>query len=191
MKSIKAIRQLLENNQAVFTLVAMAMIGGSVYTLQNFMDRHATGRKRVTALWYYDINTGDLFAGPRNLMAPIDAPSGATEDGKPAGAQAHVFACGNCEKSNPFIGYLSRYTEDAKEAIQELMHDQIDNDYMFDLEMRVRDGFELRAHDGDQWYTDQSDGGQAIMLSLRDRCDGERLKACYPDPDVLLNATLR
>jgi len=37
--------------------------------------------------WYYDLNTGKLFIAEAGLEPPIQAPSGPTPDGKPAGVR--------------------------------------------------------------------------------------------------------
>ncbi len=57
--------------------------------------------------WYYDLNTGKLFAAPEGLMPPIDAPSGPSADGSAAGVRAHVFTyVKEPNESEYYIGFL-------------------------------------------------------------------------------------
>jgi hypothetical protein len=42
--------------------------------------------------WFYDLNTGELFAAKADLIAPIEAPSGELSQGGPAGVRAYVFS---------------------------------------------------------------------------------------------------
>ncbi len=41
--------------------------------------------------YYFDLNTRELFVRDGTMRPPIDAPSGADEDGKPAGVRAYVY----------------------------------------------------------------------------------------------------
>lgn len=57
--------------------------------------------------WYYDLNTGKLFAAKSSLVPPIEAPSGPLPDGGPAGVMAHVFTfAAEPNESDRFIGFL-------------------------------------------------------------------------------------
>lgn len=55
--------------------------------------------------YYYDLNTGELFAAPYRERLPAANP--ATPNAAPAGVIAYVFACGDCTaESDRFIAYL-------------------------------------------------------------------------------------
>jgi len=57
--------------------------------------------------WYYDLNTGKLFIAEAGLEPPIQAPSGPTPDGKPAGVRAYVLSYkSDPNESDRFIAYL-------------------------------------------------------------------------------------
>ncbi len=47
--------------------------------------------EQLDRVWFYDSNSGRLFPGPARVVPPIDAPSGPTPDGEPAGLRAHVY----------------------------------------------------------------------------------------------------
>lgn len=57
--------------------------------------------------WYFDIGTGQRFAGPIGTD-PIPATSGAElKAGVPGGVMAHVYGCGSCDDSNAlFTSYI-------------------------------------------------------------------------------------
>ena len=42
-------------------------------------------------VWFYDLNTKELFTAKRSKLPPIKAPSGPLPDGTPAGVRAYVF----------------------------------------------------------------------------------------------------
>ena len=57
--------------------------------------------------WYYDLNTGELFAARKGLVPPIEAPSGPLPEGSPAGVKAHVFTyVPEPNESELFVGFL-------------------------------------------------------------------------------------
>jgi len=57
--------------------------------------------------WYYDLNTGELFTAEKGLAPPIDAPSGPSPDGKPAGVRAYVLSyVSEPNESERFIAFL-------------------------------------------------------------------------------------
>ena len=63
--------------------------------------------------YWYDLDTGKLF-GHKAVTPPIEAPSGGE------GVRAHVFACNNCDdKSDRFIAFLERYSDEGKKALEE------------------------------------------------------------------------
>lgn len=56
--------------------------------------------------WFYDLNTGKLFAGLIDQIPPIPAPSGPLPDGSPAGVLAHVYSCKTCAEADRVVVYL-------------------------------------------------------------------------------------
>ena len=57
--------------------------------------------------WFYDLNTGKLFAAKQGLTPPIEAPSGPLPDGRPAGVRAYVLSYAfEPNESERFIGFL-------------------------------------------------------------------------------------
>ncbi|MHC4573269.1 MAG: hypothetical protein ACYS76_03930 [Planctomycetota bacterium] len=59
--------------------------------------------------WFYDLNTGELFTADKDLIPPIEAPSGPLASGEPAGVKACVlrYAVGP-NKAERFVGFLEK-----------------------------------------------------------------------------------
>jgi len=66
----------------------------------------------VTYAWFYDLETGQLFSHSDAELPPI-------KQGK--AVKAAVFSCGKCgDRALEFIGWLEKYTDEAKQAQQTL-----------------------------------------------------------------------
>ena len=91
-------------------------------------------------------------------MNVIDAPSGKTPDGKPAGYRASVFACGSCDNAaDRFVGYITRPAEDGKGTPV------------------------LTIPNGTKWVSNTSVEADLLIGSLPDHCQGKRMsEICTP-----------
>ncbi len=59
--------------------------------------------------WFYDLNTGRLFAAENEQVGPIEAPSGPLPNGDPAGLRAHVYSYVlDPNESERFVGFLEK-----------------------------------------------------------------------------------
>ena len=68
--------------------------------------------------WFYDLNSGQLFAGPIGAIPPIDAPSGPQPDGTPAGVRARVYSCHHCSPADRTIAWLETYTVEHRDILR-------------------------------------------------------------------------
>ena len=95
-------------------VVALALVG----TIGWFMMGEGGG-DGPKSLWFYDLNSGELFVGPVASLPPIEAPSGDLKGaaaGTPAGVLASVISIeGDSEKK---VAFLQAYTPDAKQLIE-------------------------------------------------------------------------
>ncbi len=68
--------------------------------------------------WFYDLNTGELFAAEASELPPIDAPSGGLPDadGSPAGVLANVIRIEGDETRE--VAYLQTYTAEARQLLE-------------------------------------------------------------------------
>ena len=76
--------------------------------------------QRSGLIYYYDLNTSQLFTGKLTAIAPIDAPSGPLPDGGRAGVKAYVFSYGDCaDERQRFVAWLERATPGAKKLAEQ------------------------------------------------------------------------
>lgn len=61
-------------------------------------------------VYFYDLNTGELFPASAGSIPPIEAPSGNLPDGQPAGVRAHVlqYFTEDSRQGEPFVGWLEK-----------------------------------------------------------------------------------
>jgi len=97
-----------EHPSVVFTVIAALALLLLIITLPKlFPDKPPPKPVAVEKAWYYDLNTGKLFIAEAGRKPPIDAPSGPSPDGKPAGVRAYVLSYKpDPNESERFIAYL-------------------------------------------------------------------------------------
>ncbi len=68
--------------------------------------------------WFYDLNTGELFAAEASRLPPIDAPSGGLPDAdaSPAGVLANVIRIEGGDTRE--VAYLQTYTAEARQLLE-------------------------------------------------------------------------
>lgn len=173
------IRDTMNNNSAVVTIVAVVILVLSLGFI--IMNSNKKGPRRVVELYYYDMNTGELFVGPSDQYAPIDAPSGPTADGQPAGVRAYVFSCGDCsDKSSHYIGYLERYSPEAKERIRRMNENPeslSEEDHYYDYDQ----GRFVMVPDKTSWLEANSEAGIEAASQVTASCPEDSIpRSCYP-----------
>lgn len=88
--------------------IALTMCGVVILACAGFIANNITGgaRPQLEPVFFFDLNTGELFVQPFGTEPPVAAPSGPMPSGHPAGVRAYVFSCdGHTATSNRF-GYL-------------------------------------------------------------------------------------
>jgi len=108
--------------------------------------------------WFYDANTGRLFADSFRKAGPIPAPSGPLSDGGHAGFRAHVYSYVlEPGESELFIGFLERPdpSTGAKATAQDM------TDFQAWAQGRL-----IKREKDDQWVAATSPQGQAILRDL-------------------------
>lgn len=115
---------------------------------------------RMTAAYWYDLNTGKLFRGPRDGVLPMDAPSGPLQ-GEPrdlagkAGVRAFVLGCGGCEPSQLHITYLEYYPQ----PIWKLANSMDEDD-----RQEIEESVMVRSPEpGSKWLPRASDEGLRLV----------------------------
>jgi hypothetical protein len=96
-----------EHPGAVKTVAGVSALLLVVVAIQQFRPDEPPVVEVPEKEWYYDLNTGKLFAAERGLTSPIKAPSGPTPDSEKAGVRAYVLSyVGEPNEAERFIGFL-------------------------------------------------------------------------------------
>lgn len=65
-------------------------------------------------VWFYDLNSKELFAAKGSKLPPIKAPSGPLPDGGKAGVRAYVFSSENADGTESRICFLEKLSPEGK-----------------------------------------------------------------------------
>lgn len=179
-------RHWINRNSTTATLVAIsALVASLAYIATGVRDAPKPAQVDV---YYYDLNTGELFVDTSEQFAPIESPSGplliaGRNTGDPAGVRAHVFACYNCsDESERFIGWLESFTEEARFAADDpSMYAGGDDEgqHAFDV---FEQGHLIRDVDQANWVQRSSEAGFTLMEQAVRKCGvGEApARECFP-----------
>jgi hypothetical protein len=117
------------------------------------------------------MTTGDLVAAKLKELPPVTLPSGHQ------GVLAHVYACGDCAKSDErFIAYLERYTEQGKANLSQVGQPDQPINPTAGLEVAVAP----QADEEPKWVSVMSGEARSITTAKNRRCPGGDVVACYP-----------
>ncbi|MDX1682512.1 MAG: hypothetical protein R3336_05290 [Phycisphaeraceae bacterium] len=146
----------------------------------------------ASVVYYYDMNKGLLFPGPRDEIPPILPESGVLPGSQmPAGARAHVFTCGECGPPDQFVGYLEIYPQKSHAVRRRIQDQQADPESapprVTDEELKLLQmGPAIRRPTGNmndmsQWVAPQSEEAAKILDEIARRCpDGRAPRPCQP-----------
>jgi hypothetical protein len=65
-------------------------------------------------VWFYDLNTKELFRAKSSNIPPIKSPSGPLPDGSPAGVRAYVY--NETSDAKPVIALLEKFTPEGRKS---------------------------------------------------------------------------
>ena len=138
--------------------------------------------KPLTQAWFYDLNTGKLFAGPMDAVPPIPAPSGPVSDGSPAGVLAHVFGCTTCAEKSLKIAFLESRTPDASAKLKAWREKSRGHEAPMELRDAEEEGILVRRPADPSWVDQKSTAGRMIEDgAYTEVCpDNPRPENCYP-----------
>jgi len=189
------VREWLNKNSAPVTIVSIFLLimalGAIVWQMKPTQYEY-----EPVDVWYYDLNTGELFPEKSNRIPPVETPSGPVgSQDMPAGVRAYVFSCGECTRDEMYIGWLEMFTKEAKEKIEATRQGGEDGEYVPDdmmmmEEMMWEEGQLIQAGktlDVEEelksgWVSQNSDPAFMIMEVAQGRCGEERYpQTCLPD----------
>jgi len=96
----------------LYAAAAVLLLSVAIYLIAGRLWGSGTPERLA---YYYDLNTGELFAAAAELTAPIRAPSGAVRGtDEPAGVRAYVYTCG--DQPSQYIAWLEKSSQTAQAA---------------------------------------------------------------------------
>lgn len=167
-----SIRDFLNNNSALVTILAVVLL---IVALGFIVMQLGGGGNRVRTIpvYYYDLDTGELFERESDTIPPVE-----TSSGEMNGVRAFVFACNDCsDESDRFVGYLEMFTQEAKEILEMAPEDRPE-DVPYDF---YESGRLVKTPESDRWFEANSPQGFQIMESVREQCPDGDPQPCYPD----------
>jgi len=169
------IRELINRKPAVTAIVLLGLLCASMAFLVSWVWSQMDSPQPKARAYYYDQNTGELFALPADTIGPVETPSGPYR-GMPAGVRAHVFSWGPYRRgSEKIIGWLQVPT-DAVPA------DQRPAGVEANLETE-EDDILIRRVEDDRWFHPNSPEGRLIEKEFQAKCPkGQRPNYLRPLP---------
>jgi hypothetical protein len=192
---MRQVREWLNKNSAVVTIAAVVLLILSLAFIIMNISGPPRPRERVIPVYFYDLNTNQLFVGQSDQVPPIYAPSQPDKQGIPKGVRAFVYSCGECDdESERFIAYLEMYTPEAKAARERMQRivrgeEQPPGDMgegsAEAAEMQMYEMWEqgrlMRLLNDDNWVPAMSEEAMQMLQHLERMCDGTVPKHCLPD----------
>lgn len=141
-----------------------------------------------TQVVYYDLSRGELFEDAADQMPPISR----RLTGAPTAVRAHLFSCGECQPDEYFLGYLEKYSEGAKAALEEFGSMEA----MQEAPMMTLEAYGLGPGGGGgqliaaapasgeldaealEWVATNDPDAAAIRAAVHARCEGGRARRC-------------
>jgi hypothetical protein len=161
------IREIVARNSAGTAILALLLVGVSAVCLASWMRPSSADRPLRPRVYFYDLNTKELFPVPADTVPPIETDSG-PHRGLPAGVRAHVFTYDTGPNAEWFIGYL----ETTVASLPADERPQMDSELV------------LRDVDGERWCSPADRGGQKVLEGIRQRgrSKGRTIKVVHPLP---------
>ncbi|MEM9916355.1 MAG: hypothetical protein AAF911_15475 [Planctomycetota bacterium] len=184
-----SVREFLNNNSAVATIVAVVLL---VMALGVIIWQNQGPQPRQLDVFYYDLNTQEVFVDDLSRVVPFDRGNGAYEfaDGPRGSAvRAMIYTCGDPEEikegmtlaeieaAGGFIAYLERFTPQMLErqaridAGESISYEDYEVDY---------DSVWVSTPEGQTWVNQNSEAGTQVIQSGLQRCGNVIPKLCRP-----------
>ena len=147
----------LNKHPKAAALVSILALVGAVGYL--FYFQFSKNRRPEGDLWFYNLETGQLFPESDLSVPPID-----TESGPGTGVRAYVYSCGDC--ANPdqrYVAYLETMVPQAKKAVEGYLKEFGTQTGIGMAIDKFEAGILVRAPEGIQWVPQMSPEGQRII----------------------------
>ncbi len=153
LKDLAVRKWINSNRRAVIIVTNVSVIIFIIVIISLLRSNETVQESNPKKEWYYDLNTGELFAAKACRMPPVAAPSGPLADGRQAGVRAYVFSyVSEPNDSERFIGFLETK----------------DPNYIDDDRSRPRygEGMLIKRVKDKQWFPSVSRQGRAIFQQV-------------------------
>ena len=158
------------NPRVVIGIAAVSFLLFIVIAIGQLIPDKPAGIEEPKKVWFYDINSKQLFAAKTSNLPPIKAPSGPLPDGTPAGVRAYVFASNDPNGTEPVIGFLETFSPEGKEI--QKTYDSKKHDAKQWAEGRL-----FRRPNDKEWVPADSPEGQAIYEKFLIHNNNEEIPA--------------
>ncbi len=177
------LRDWMNNNSAVVTVGAVVVLILSLGYIV-WSSRGRSYGPRVIDVYFYDLNTNQLFTAKSDQIPPIETASGPVPgSGAPAGVRAYVFACNDCSDENDrFVGWLEMYTPEAKAVLTQPPSESPEQ--AAEREMRMYEMYEsgqlIKAPEDRTWARANTAEAVNVTQRIESKCPGGAPKPCLP-----------
>lgn len=169
------LRSILDDNPTIGLFAALLVLACSLGAILFYVFSGNSGPQPID-VYFYDMETRELFAAKSTDIAPIESPSGGT------GVRAYVYACNDCSDPNDrFIAYVEMFTPAYKEAVinpQPITPENQDNE--MNITMIMEEGHLIARPGSDKWMLAASDRSFALISDIGKDCNGGVPINCLP-----------
>lgn len=178
--SFSDLRSWVNRHSGIATLAAIVLVFASVGVMANNLLRNPT--YQPVDVYFYDLNTGELFVDKSDVIAPIAAPSDTGNEREPSGVRAFVYSCTSCaDEASRFVAWLEKYTPSAKAALEAPV-EELPEDELMDMTMAFERGHLVKGVNDRRWVLAESERAFKIMESAHTRCGDDAIPVqCRPE----------
>jgi hypothetical protein len=135
----------------IVSLVSVTLFSGGPEKVNN-----------IKIMWFYDMNTGELFTADKTELPPIETPSGSSADGQHAGVIANVLTYDPTgeDADLQFVAYLEKLTNDGITAWEKAFETETQ------MQMKWETGRLIKRVDDTEWVEANSPKGLFIRNSI-------------------------
>ena len=181
------IRDWMNKNSAMITIFAVLLLIAALAAI--VMQARGPGVGGPVDVYYYDLQSGELFTSQNTKNPPIPSPTGngLMPDGTGAGVQAVVFACGDCSSGERFAGYVLKYSQRLKEALddpqaQQELEAKLAEQNLSLTEIQIAESFIATPEEAakGEWRQFTPELEDEYRQAAQAKCQGKRLVTCQP-----------
>jgi hypothetical protein len=159
----------------IVVAAALLIIGGALIARQIGSASQTRGNA-ASQVYFYDLDSGELFAQPAEAMPPVDAPSGANK-----GVRAFVYTCGSCADDQQ-IGYIQMLDEKGLAAHKQIAEvEEPGRQRLYALVQQHTFVAPPPAAGAEpRWISQSTPQGRELLEAYQKLCSGKLARLCNP-----------